>query len=95
MRGFNQLVKQGNLEYIENLKSKLIKISLENESYKGNNSDFEELCLQQFLSYRLLDKSFSEEILKSIKDGKKLNILYHTNGGFLDKDGFKIHFKIN
>ena len=37
MRGHNELVKQGNLEYIENLKSKLIKISLENESYKGNN----------------------------------------------------------
>ena len=92
MRGHNELVKQGNLEYIENLKSKLIKIPLENESYKGNNSDFEELCLQQFLSYRLLDKSFSEEILKSIKDGKKLNIILPYKWRiFLDKEGFKVN----
>ena len=92
MRGHNELVKQGNLEYIENLKSKLIKIPLENESYKGNSSDFEELCLQQFLSYRLLDKSFSEEILKSIKDGKKLNIILPYKWRiFLDKEGFKVN----
>ena len=92
MRGFKQLVKQGNLEYVENLKSKLIKISLGNDSYKENNSDFEELCLQQFLSYRLLDKSFSEEILKSIKDGKKLNIILPFKWRiFLDKEGFKVN----
>ena len=92
MRGHNELVKQGNLEYVENLKSKLIKISLGNDSYKENNNDYEELCLQQFLTYRLLDKSFSEEILKSIKDGKKLNItLPYKWREFLDKDGFKVN----
>ena len=92
MRGFNQLVKQEKLEYVENLKSKLIKISLKNDSYKGNNNDFEELCLQQFLTYRLLDKKFSEEILKSIKDGKKLNIILpHKWRIFLDKEGFKVN----
>ena len=92
MRGFNLLIKQGNLEYVENLKSKLIKISLGNDSYKENNNDFEELCLQQFLTYRLLDKSFSEEILKSIKDGKKLNItLPYKWREFLEKDGFKVN----
>ena len=74
----------------ENLKSKLIKISLGNDSYKENNNDFEELCLQQFLTYRLLDKSFSEEILKSIKDGKNLNItLPYKWREFLEKTDLK------
>ena len=62
MRGYIYLDKNQKTEYIDCVKRKLSMTTIENKKFDSFSENPEEICLQQFLIYRLLDNNFNVEI---------------------------------
>ena len=90
MRGYIHLDKNEKTEYVDCVKRKLSMTTIENKKFDSFSENSEEICLQQFLIYRLLDINFNIEVLKSIKGKSKLNLtLPHSWRLLLEIEGFK------
>ncbi|RPG56609.1 MAG: polysaccharide biosynthesis PFTS motif protein [Flavobacteriales bacterium TMED96] len=96
MRGYIHLDKNNNTEYIDCLKRRLSETTIENKKFNSASKNPEEICLQQFLVYRLLDKNFNIEILKSLKKKSALNLNLPLSWRLLLEDeGFKVNTSKN
>ena len=90
MRGYIYLDKNQKTEYIDCVKRKLSMTTIENKKFDSFSENPEEICLQQFLIYRLLDNNFNVEILKSLKRKSKLNLsMPYSWRLLLENEGFK------
>mgnify|MGYP006096438499 CR=1 FL=1 len=90
IRGYNKLLKEGNPEYIDQLKKKLSHTTLDNKKFDIFSLNPEEVCLQQFLIYRTLNTSFNTEILKSLNKETTLNLtIPYSWRLLLEEEGFK------
>ncbi len=99
LRGYNNLKKSSNIEFVASIKNKLGRSTISNKPIKQIYHIPKEICLHQFICHRRLSVDFTKELLISINNPKK-EIKYGLPKNWrnlLSNEGFKLSIisKIN
>ncbi|MDC3064149.1 aldo/keto reductase [bacterium] len=92
LRGYNNLKKSSNIEFVGSIKNKLGRSTISNKPIKQIYHTPKEICLHQFICHRRLSVDFTKELLISINNPKK-EIKYGLPKNWrnlLSNEGFKL-----